>query len=149
MSVGRGGQLVERGRRHVAAVAAQRAGVATRHLLVGGGQQGPGQRQHRLGRLGQAAGNAILRASHADDPVLAQFGRLAGSGFPVAKKLAKDKDVEDEEIYGLGFRLLESSDGNDQELGAELLAGIVEDRPRSKLAKAAKNKLKLTGHLDD
>ena len=67
----------------------------------------------------------------------------------MAKKLAKDKDVEDEEIYGLGFRLLESSDGNDQELGAELLAGIVEDRPRSKLAKAAKNKLKLTGHLDD
>ena len=97
----------------------------------------------------KAAGNAILRASHADDPVLAQFGRLAGSGFPVAKKLAKDKDVEDEEIYGLGFRLLESSDGNDQELGAELLAGIVEDRPRSKLAKAAKNKLKLTGHLDE
>lgn len=97
----------------------------------------------------KAAGNAILRASHADDPVLAQFGRLAGTGFPVAKKLAKDKDVEDEEIYGLGFRLLESAEANDQELGAELLAGIVEDRPRSKLAKAAKNKLKLTGHLDD
>lgn len=103
-----------------------------------------------LAMLGlKAAGNAILRASHADDPVLAQFGRLAGSGFPVAKKLAKDKDVEDEEIYGLGFRLLESAEANDQELGAELLAGIVEDRPRSKLAKAAKNKLKLTGHLDE
>jgi hypothetical protein len=97
----------------------------------------------------KAAGNAIRRASHADDPVLAQFGRLAGSGFAVAKKLAKDKDVEDEEIYGLGFRLLESADGNDQELGAELLAGIVEDRPRSEAGQGAKNKLKLTGHLDD
>ncbi|MBK9035980.1 MAG: HEAT repeat domain-containing protein [Myxococcales bacterium] len=97
----------------------------------------------------KAAGKAILRAAHADDPVLAQFGRLARSGYPVGKKLGKDKDVEDEEIYGLGFRLLESPEGDDQELGAELLAGIVEERPRSKLAKAAKNKLKLTGHLDD
>lgn len=96
-----------------------------------------------------AAGNAILRASHADDPVLAQFGRLAAAGYPVASKVAKDKDVSDEEVYGLGFRLLESPDASDQELGAELLEGIVEDRPRSKLAKAARNKLKLTGHLDD
>ena len=30
-----------------------------------------------------------------------------------------------------------------------LLQGIIEERPRSKLAKSAKNKLKLTGHLDD
>ncbi|MEZ4399996.1 MAG: hypothetical protein R3B06_08255 [Kofleriaceae bacterium] len=96
----------------------------------------------------RAAGTAILRASHADDPVLAQFGRLARSGYPVAKKLSKDKDVDDEEIYGLGFRLLESGEDNDKELGAELLEGIVDERPRSKLAKAAKNKLKLTGYLD-
>ena len=97
----------------------------------------------------KAAGSAILRAAHADDPVLAQFGRLALKGYPVGKKLGKDKDVEDEEIYGLGFRLLESPEGNDQELGAELLGSIVEDRPRSKLAKAARNKLKLTGYLDE
>lgn len=97
----------------------------------------------------KAAGSAILRAAHADDPVLAQFGRLSAKGYPVGKKLGKDKDVEDEEIYGLGFRLLESSEGNDQELGAELLGSIVEDRPRSKLAKAARNKLKLTGYLDE
>lgn len=97
----------------------------------------------------KAAGQGILRASHADDPVLEQFGRLARSGFAVAKKLAREKDVEDEEMYGLGFRLLESSEEDDKELGAELLEGIIEDRPRSKLAKAARNKLKLTGYLDD
>ena len=34
-------------------------------------------------------------------------------------------------------------------LGAELLEGIIDERPRSKLAKAARNKLKLTGHLDE
>jgi HEAT repeat protein len=97
----------------------------------------------------KAMGQGILRASHADDPVLDQFGRLAASGYPVAKKLGKEKDVEDEEMYGLGFRLLESPEDNDKELGAELLQGIIEDRPRAKLAKAAKNKLKLTGYLDE
>ncbi len=97
----------------------------------------------------KAMGQGILRASHADDPVLEQFGRLAASGFPVAKKLGKEKDVEDEEMYGLGFRLLESNEENDKALGAELLQGIIEDRPRAKLAKAARNKLKLTGYLDE
>ncbi|HVV88826.1 MAG TPA: HEAT repeat domain-containing protein [Kofleriaceae bacterium] len=97
----------------------------------------------------KAAGQAILRAAHADDPVLTQFGRLAGAGYPVARNLAREKDVEDEEIYGLGFRLLESTDENDKSLGAELLQGILDERPRSKLGKAARNKLKLTGYLDD
>ena len=97
----------------------------------------------------KAAGQGILRASHADDPVLEQFGRLAASGYPVARKLAREKDVEDEEMYGLGFRLLESTEDNDKELGAELLQGIIEERPRAKLAKAARNKLKLTGYLDE
>ena len=97
----------------------------------------------------KAAGQAILRAAHADDPVLTQFGRLAAAGYPVGKNLNRDKDVEDEQIYGLGFRLLESHDENDKSLGAELLQGILDERPRSKLGKSAKNKLKLTGYLDD
>jgi HEAT repeats len=97
----------------------------------------------------EVAGNAILRAAHADDPVIDQFARLAGRGYPVGKKLNKEKDVSDESIYGLGFRLLESQDDRHKDLGAELLEGILEERPRTKLAKAAKNKLKLTGYLDE
>jgi hypothetical protein len=96
----------------------------------------------------EAAGDAILRAAHADDPVLGLFGRLAHSGYPVAKKLAREKDVSDEALYGLGFRLIESQGSDDQELGAELLTGIVEERPRSKLARASRNKLKLAGYAD-
>lgn len=97
----------------------------------------------------EASGEGIIRSSRADDPVFHQFARLATHGFPVAKRLTKEKDVSDEAIYALGFRLLESKDGSNEDLGAELLQGIVEDRPRSKLAKSAKNKLKLTGHLDE
>jgi len=81
--------------------------------------------------------------------VFAQFSVLAAKGYPVAKQLAKNGDVTDEALYGLGFRLIESGDASNEELGAELLQGIIEERPRSKLAKAAKNKLKLSGYSDD
>lgn len=97
----------------------------------------------------EAAGEGIVRSVHADDPVFAQFSVLAAKGYPVAKQLAKASDVSDQAIYGLGFRLLESHDASNEELGAELLQSIIDHRPRSKLAKSAKNKLKLTGHLDD
>ncbi|HET9992952.1 MAG TPA: HEAT repeat domain-containing protein [Kofleriaceae bacterium] len=97
----------------------------------------------------EVAGEGIVRSTHADDPVFAQFAVLAAKGYPVAKQLAKSNDITDEILYGLGFRLIESGDASNEELGAELLQGIIDERPRSKLAKAAKNKLKLTGHLDD
>jgi hypothetical protein len=97
----------------------------------------------------EAAGEGILRQTNADNPVFEQFSRLAAKGFPVAKHLAKEKEVSDEALYALGFRLIESGDGSNEELGAELLQGIIDERPRSKLAKAAKNKLKLTGHLEE
>ncbi|MCA9677462.1 MAG: hypothetical protein KC464_20735, partial [Myxococcales bacterium] len=94
----------------------------------------------------QALGQGILRAG-GDEPVIDQFNRLAERGFPVAKKLAREKDVADDAIYALGFRLLENKDA-DEELGAELLQGIIDERPRSKLAKNARNKLKLSGYAD-
>jgi hypothetical protein len=97
----------------------------------------------------EAAGDGILRTARADDPLLEQLGHLAARGFPVAKRLSREQDVSDETIYALGFRLIESGDGAREDLGAELLQGIIDERPRSKLAKAARNKLKLTGHIDD
>jgi len=97
----------------------------------------------------EVAGEGIVRTMHADDPVFAQFSVLSTKGYPVAKQLAKSSDVTDEALYGLGFRLIESGDGSNEELGAELLQGIIDERPRSKLAKAAKNKLKLSGHSDE
>ena len=97
----------------------------------------------------EAMGEGLVRSLHADDPIFEQFARLAAKGYPVAKNLARNNDISDEHIYALGFRLIESGDGSNEELGAELLQGIIDERPRSKLAKAAKNKLKLTGHLDD
>jgi len=96
----------------------------------------------------EAAGEGILRTARADDPVFEQLSRLAAKGFPVARRLNREQDVSDDTIYALGFRLIESGHGAHEDLGAELLQGIIDERPRSKLAKAARNKLKLTGHLD-
>ncbi|HEU5058840.1 MAG TPA: HEAT repeat domain-containing protein [Kofleriaceae bacterium] len=96
----------------------------------------------------EAIGQGILRATGADAPVLEQFARLYQRGYPVARKLAREKDVGDEAVYALGFRLLESQTGIDQEFGAELMQGIIDERPRSKLARNARNKLKLAGYLD-
>ncbi|HEX8108198.1 MAG TPA: hypothetical protein VF516_10750, partial [Kofleriaceae bacterium] len=97
----------------------------------------------------ETVGDSLIRTARTDDPVFEQFARLAGKGFPVARRLAREHDVSDEAIYALGFRLLESTAGGHEDLGAELLQGIIDERPRSKLAKAARNKLKLTGHLDE
>jgi hypothetical protein len=103
-----------------------------------------------LARLAlEVSGEGILRTARDDDPVFEQLARLAAKGFPVARRLSREQDVSDEAIYALGFRLLESGDGAGEDLGAELLQGIIDERPRSKLAKAARNKLKLTGHLDE
>jgi hypothetical protein len=97
----------------------------------------------------EAAGEGILRTARTDDPIFDHCSRLAAKGFPVAKRLNREQDVSDETIYALGFRLLESGNGAHEDLGAELLQGIIDERPRSKLAKAARNKLRLTGHLDE
>jgi len=97
----------------------------------------------------ETSGEGLLRSTRTDDPVFDQLARLAASNFPVAKRLAREDGVSDEAIYAIGFRLLESPQPTHEELGAELLEGIIDERPRSKLAKAAKNKLKLTGHRDD
>ena len=96
----------------------------------------------------EAVGQGILRSTGADAPVLEQFARLYQRGYPVARKLAREKDVGDDTVYALGFRLLESQTGIDQEFGAELMQGIIDERPRSKLARNAKNKLKLAGYAD-
>ena len=96
----------------------------------------------------EAIGQGILRATGGDAPVLEQFARLYQRGYPVARKLAREKDVGDDTVYALGFRLLESQTGIDQEFGAELMQGIIDERPRSKLARNARNKLKLAGYLD-
>jgi hypothetical protein len=101
-----------------------------------------------LGVLGlKVAGKDLLRAARGVDPVLMQFAQLVGTGYPLAKALVKQKDVELDDLFTLGFNFVESHDEDEKDLGRELLETIVARQPRGKLAVAAKNKLKLSGGL--
>jgi hypothetical protein len=55
------------------------------------------------------------------------------------KALKKDKSTTPEQLFYLGFHFAEEGDP----VGEELLSEVIARGPRTKLAKAAKNKLKL------
>lgn len=79
------------------------------------------------------------------DPALPEFEKLMESDFPLVKTLQKDKAVSDEARYYLGFHFAESGTPEGKSLGTQLLEGLVEKAGRTKLGKAAKNKLALLG----
>jgi hypothetical protein len=56
--------------------------------------------------------------------------------------LKKEKSVAPEELFALGFSLVERS-GDERDLGKNLLEHIAKKFPRNKVGKSAKNKLKL------
>jgi HEAT repeat protein len=107
------------------------------------------EQRFTVGLLGlKAAGRNLLRSARGADPVLMQFAQLVDTGFPVAKQLARQKDLELDDLFTLGFNFVESTDENEKGLGVELLEHVLETQPRGKLGVAAKNKLKLAGELE-
>lgn len=79
------------------------------------------------------------------DPALPAFERLVEDGFPLGRTVAKDKAIGDEALYFLGFHFIESTVPEFRNVGAELLECLVGRSGRTKLGKAAKNKLALAG----
>ncbi|HEY8073747.1 MAG TPA: HEAT repeat domain-containing protein [Labilithrix sp.] len=79
-------------------------------------------------------------ASRAGDESLRLLGNLLRGGFDVAKALRKDRALDLEHLYYVGFHFSEL----DHPLGDEMLELVVEKGGRSKIGKAAKNKLALS-----
>ncbi len=80
--------------------------------------------------------------SRANDPSLRQFEHvLAHSADEVVKAIEKAKWLDEEDLYYLGFHFAERF-GTEKEFGAAVLKLVTKSAPRSKLASAAKNKLK-------
>lgn len=75
------------------------------------------------------------------DPALAELERLHKEGFKVAEALTKDKKVSDEARYYVGVHFAEKPQFELKNVGAELLEDLAQGK--GKLAKAAKNKMKL------
>lgn len=76
------------------------------------------------------------------DPALDLFGALEDRRFATATKLKRDRSLEPEELYAIGFALSES-EGPARRLGEELLTHLATRQPRSKVGKSARNKLTL------
>lgn len=79
-------------------------------------------------------------ASRAGDDSLRLLGQLLGRGFDVAKALRKDRALELEHLYYVGFHFTEEG----HPVGEELLQEVVKKGGRAKLARMAKNKLQLS-----
>lgn len=78
-------------------------------------------------------------AARAGDESLRILGALLRQGFDVAKSLKKDRALELDHLYYVGFHFSELN----HPLGDELLEEVVKKGGRAKIAKMAKNKLAL------
>jgi HEAT repeat protein len=65
------------------------------------------------------------------------------SAYPLFQALKKEKSLAPEDLFSLGFSLVERS-GEERNLGRDLLEHLASRFPRNKVGKSAKNKLKLT-----
>lgn len=83
-------------------------------------------------------------ASRAGDESLRILGNLLRHGFDVARALKKDRALDLEHLYYVGFHFSEE----DNPLGEELLEEVVKKGGRSKVAKMAKNKLALANESE-
>jgi HEAT repeat protein len=78
-------------------------------------------------------------AARAGDEGLRLLGTLLRNGYDVARALKRDRAVDLDHLYYVGFHFAEL----DRPLGEELLAEVVKKGGRAKVAKMAKNKLAL------
>lgn len=81
-------------------------------------------------------------AARARDSSLLDLDKLRAEGFPLAARLLKEKGLSDEARFYVGFHFAESNDPAAFGLGGDLLEALSK-KGKGKLAKAAKNKLKL------
>lgn len=77
------------------------------------------------------------------DPSLQELEKLHREGFKLRDAIAKDKKLSDEGRYYVGVHFAEKPTFELKNVGAEILEGLATGK--TKIAKAAKNKLKLLG----
>jgi HEAT repeat protein len=81
-------------------------------------------------------------ASHRNHPAVELLTDLCRSPYPLFEALKKEKSLAPEDLFSVGFSLVERS-GEERSLGRDLLEHLASQFPRNKVGKSAKNKLKL------
>jgi HEAT repeats len=93
--------------------------------------------------LAQLKSHSHTVASQRQQPALDQLSDLyRSSAYPLLETLKKEKSLVPEDLFYLGFSLVERA-GDERGLGKGLLEHLATRFPRTKLGKSAKNKLKL------
>ena len=91
----------------------------------------------------KAYSHAITPGSHRLQPVIDLLGDIyRSSAYPLFEALKKEKSLTPDDLFYLGFTLVERP-GEERGLGKSLLEHIAVRAPRTKVGKNAKNKLNL------
>lgn len=94
--------------------------------------------RHAVLALGQSRKDTRPQARQRD-PALKLFSDILDEGADLMRLLKKEKSVDDEARFYLGWHFIEEG----HSVGEELLDDIIARKPRTKLARMAKNKKKL------
>jgi hypothetical protein len=78
------------------------------------------------------------------DPALDLLRELTQSPFPAAERLRKERALAPEDLFYVAFNFAEGR-GEERSAARDLLAHLAAKQGRTKVGKAAKNKLKLVG----
>jgi hypothetical protein len=93
----------------------------------------------------KVSGHDLAAEARAADPCLQQFATLCqGYEAELSAELEKIKWLEPEDLYYLGFHFAEQL-GQQRQFGGKVLRLLVKRSPRTKLAQAAKTKLRGAG----
>ncbi|HJY81062.1 MAG TPA: HEAT repeat domain-containing protein [Candidatus Binatia bacterium] len=87
--------------------------------------------------------HAVESLARRHEPVLDLLADLyRSSAFPLLETLKKEKALEPQDLFYLGFHFVEGG-ADERELGKDILELVVSRYPRTNVGKSAKNKLKL------
>jgi len=86
--------------------------------------------------------HALTGTVRRHDPALDLLRALAQSAFPVSERLRKERGLEPDDLFYVAFNLAEGR-GEERGLARDLLERLAHNYGRTKVGKAAKNKLKL------
>lgn len=78
------------------------------------------------------------------DPALDALRQLASSAFPLAERLRRERALDAEDLHRIAFTFAEGR-GEERAVARDLLEFLANKHGRTKIGKAAKNKLKLLG----
>jgi hypothetical protein len=85
----------------------------------------------------------LARVARTTSPVLKHAVALLDAGFGLARRLTREPGLLPEDLFFVGFNFCESTNEDERDFGATLLAHLADKSPRSKLGRSAKNKLRL------